>query len=58
MDDLQLHCVRPGLFLSSARTEQSLATLQQNGITHIMQVCSWHRLQDPATLHANKHNLL
>lgn len=40
-EELQPNMVRPQLYLASVRTEVYMDILDQNGITHILQVCPW-----------------
>jgi len=40
-EELQPNMVRPQLYLASVRTEVYKDILDQNGITHILQVCPW-----------------
>jgi hypothetical protein len=38
---VQPQMVRPQLYIASVRTELHREILEQNGITHILQVCCW-----------------
>lgn len=38
---VQPQMVRPQLYIASVRTELYREILEQNGITHILQVCCW-----------------